>query len=134
MKSQILTRREGGVLKLVCDGMLNKQIAGKLHICEGTVRQHRRLGMRKLGVTTIAQLVQITDRINLPQNNDRSILSTLETTRRLLLALSEVKLRGVHHVRAAIRQIGAAIEKNRPGGYVVARDEVRLPPAISSHE
>jgi DNA-binding CsgD family transcriptional regulator len=134
MKSQILIPREGAVLKLVCEGLLNKQIAGKLGICEGTVKRHRARGMRKLGITSVAQLVRIADRINISQNCETSVLSTLETTRRLLLALSEVKPRGADHVRAAIRQIAKAIEENKPRGYVVTRDALQLPPAVSSHE
>ena len=34
MKSQILIPREGAVLRLVCEGLLNKQIAGKLGIAK----------------------------------------------------------------------------------------------------
>lgn len=39
-KKEILTERENEVLQLLADGLLYKEIADRLHIVHGTVRQH----------------------------------------------------------------------------------------------
>ncbi|HOE60820.1 MAG TPA: response regulator transcription factor [Kiritimatiellia bacterium] len=54
-----LTPRERDVMKLVVAGLLNKQIAQKLGICEATVKVHRRRVMKKMGVASVAGLVKI---------------------------------------------------------------------------
>jgi len=38
--NEILTERENEVLQLLADGLLYKEIADRLHIVHGTVRQH----------------------------------------------------------------------------------------------
>jgi hypothetical protein len=89
--------------------MRNKQIAKKLGITERTVKHHRGRGMRKLGVVNVAKLVGLVrDGLDV----EDPIRSSLENARRLLLALSNVDMRGTVHVRAAIRQITKAIEAN----------------------
>ena len=40
MKNQLLTDRENEVLQLLADGLLYKEIADRLRIVHGTVRQH----------------------------------------------------------------------------------------------
>jgi DNA-binding NarL/FixJ family response regulator len=55
----LLTPREIEVLKLVCEGLLNKQIAAHLQTSEKTIKVHRARIMAKLGVQTTAQLVLI---------------------------------------------------------------------------
>lgn len=54
-----LTARELEVLRHVITGALNKQIADKLDISEGTVKAHRGRVMEKLGVKSVAELVQL---------------------------------------------------------------------------
>jgi len=54
-----LTNRERQVMAGVVDGLLNKQIASNLNISEITVKVHRASTMRKMGVTTLADLVRI---------------------------------------------------------------------------
>jgi FixJ family two-component response regulator len=54
---ETLTAREREVMALVVTGMLNKQIAAKLGIAEGTVKVHRGRVMTKMGVTSVAELV-----------------------------------------------------------------------------
>ena len=39
-KKEILSERENEVLQLLADGLLYKEIADRLHIVHGTVRQH----------------------------------------------------------------------------------------------
>ena len=50
-----LTPQQFRVLKYLADGMLNKQIAEKLDVSEGTVRAHVTAILRKLGVSTRTQ-------------------------------------------------------------------------------
>lgn len=54
-----LTNRERQVMEGVVDGLLNKQIANNLNISEITVKVHRANTMRKMGVTTLADLVRV---------------------------------------------------------------------------
>jgi len=57
-----LTPREFEVLRFVVMGLLNKQIAAELHTAEKTVKVHRGRVMQKLGVTSVADLVRISQR------------------------------------------------------------------------
>jgi DNA-binding NarL/FixJ family response regulator len=50
-----LTAQQFRVLKHLADGLLNKQIAEKLNVSEGTVRAHVTAILRKLGVSTRTQ-------------------------------------------------------------------------------
>ncbi|HEY7001252.1 MAG TPA: response regulator [Candidatus Udaeobacter sp.] len=61
----LLTPRELEVMQLVVTGMLNKQIAGELGTAEKTVKVHRGRMMRKLNVTSVAELVRLTERAQL---------------------------------------------------------------------
>jgi len=55
----LLTPREFEVMQLIIRGMLNKQVGGDLGVAEKTVKVHRGRLMQKLGVTSVAQLVQL---------------------------------------------------------------------------
>ena len=57
LKKQILTNRELEVLPLIAQGLINKQIADKLHIGLATVITHRKNIMDKLGVKSLPALV-----------------------------------------------------------------------------
>ncbi|MGH7875352.1 MAG: response regulator transcription factor [Candidatus Binatia bacterium] len=61
-----LTPRELEVMALVVTGMLNKQIAFKLGTVEKTIKVHRARVMDKMGVASIAELVRIAEKINIP--------------------------------------------------------------------
>jgi len=54
-----LSPREYEVFERVADGVMNKVIAADLRISERTVEVHRGQVMKKLGVTTLAQLVRV---------------------------------------------------------------------------
>ena len=56
-----LTLRERQVFDLVTEGKTNKEIAAILAISEKTVEAHRSKVMKKLNVSTLAQLVRIQD-------------------------------------------------------------------------
>ncbi len=60
-----LTPRELEVMALVVTGMLNKQIAFKLGTVEKTIKVHRARVMAKMGVDSIAELVRLTEKINI---------------------------------------------------------------------
>ncbi|WP_341353381.1 response regulator transcription factor (plasmid) [Rhizobium sp. T1470] len=53
-----LTSREQEVLRLVVQGQMNKQIAFELGLSEITVKIHRGNAIRKMGTTSIPQLVR----------------------------------------------------------------------------
>ncbi|WP_312144719.1 response regulator transcription factor [Brevundimonas sp.] len=53
-----LTSREREVMQGVVQGLMNKQIAGNLGLSEITVKLHRANLMRKMALTTIADLVR----------------------------------------------------------------------------
>jgi FixJ family two-component response regulator len=56
---EALTAREREVITFVVDGLMNKQIAGRLGISEITVKVHRGNGMRKLGAKSLADLMRM---------------------------------------------------------------------------
>ena len=59
LKVANLATRQREVLKLMSQGMLNKQIAWELKISEKTVKMHRALLLERLGVTTSAEAIRI---------------------------------------------------------------------------
>jgi FixJ family two-component response regulator len=52
-----LSRREREVMALVTSGLLNKQVGAELGISEITVKAHRGSAMRKMGASSLADLV-----------------------------------------------------------------------------
>jgi RNA polymerase sigma factor (sigma-70 family) len=65
-----LTPREREVLQLVVQGWMNKQIAARLAIHERTVKLHRASGMRKMGVSSVAELTLLWCRAHAPDETD----------------------------------------------------------------
>jgi len=61
-----LTRREYEVMQLVATGLLNKQVAGELGMAEKTVKTHRAQVMRKLGITSVAELIVVLQKAEVP--------------------------------------------------------------------
>jgi RNA polymerase sigma factor (sigma-70 family) len=60
---ELLTPRERQVFELVAEGLLNKQIAGRLGTREGTVKLHRANLIRKLQAHSVSDLVRMADRL-----------------------------------------------------------------------
>ncbi|MGH8092915.1 MAG: response regulator transcription factor [Chthoniobacterales bacterium] len=58
----LLTPREFEVMQLVITGMLNKQVAAELGTAEKTVKVHRGRVMKKLRVTSVADLVRLVEK------------------------------------------------------------------------
>ena len=54
-----LSFRQGQVLKLVANGLLNKQIAAELDLAEKTVKMHRAILMKRLDLHTTADLIRL---------------------------------------------------------------------------
>ena len=67
-----LTSREREVMSLVVAGLLNKQIAAELGISEVTVKIHRGRVMNKMGAQSLAELVRMTERLEIPTAKDQS--------------------------------------------------------------
>lgn len=63
-RQQSLTVREQNVLKLVVQGLANKQIAAELGISEATVKLHRGRLMHKMGATSLAELIRMAEKID----------------------------------------------------------------------
>jgi FixJ family two-component response regulator len=66
-----LTPREREVLPLVVSGLLNKQAAAELGISEITLQIHRSKVMQKMQATSLADLVRIAEKLNIPVMHSR---------------------------------------------------------------
>jgi FixJ family two-component response regulator len=73
----VLTSREREVMSLVVAGRLNKQIGFELKISEVTVKIHRGRVMNKMGAESLAELVRMTERLEIPTAKDRSAKTRL---------------------------------------------------------
>jgi DNA-binding CsgD family transcriptional regulator len=56
-EESVFTRREVGVLNYLAEGLSSKQIAGKLHISESTVINHKQNMMRKANAKNTTELI-----------------------------------------------------------------------------
>ena len=66
---EALTPREQEVIRFVCAGLMNKQIAGELGVTEITVKVHRGNATRKMGAKTLADLMRMAQILGLRRPN-----------------------------------------------------------------
>ena len=71
-----LTPREREVLPLVVSGLLNKQAAAALGISEVTLQIHRRNVMAKMAAPSLADLVRIAGRLEIPITHSRRAIES----------------------------------------------------------
>ena len=62
---ETLTARERELLPWVVSGLLNKQIADAIEASEATVKAHRSHLMRKMGASSMADLVRMTEKMGI---------------------------------------------------------------------
>jgi len=63
---ELLTQREREVLSHVVEGLMNKQIGAKLGTSEFTVKIHRKGVMQKMKAGSVAELVRMAQKLELP--------------------------------------------------------------------
>jgi len=68
-----LTPREFEVLQFVIAGLLNKQIGAELGVAEKTIKVHRGHMMEKLGVKSVAELVQLAEKAGVRSPKPRGL-------------------------------------------------------------
>jgi RNA polymerase sigma factor (sigma-70 family) len=61
-----LSDREQQVMRLVCAGLMNKQVAAEIGVSEVTVKVHRHNLMKKLDARSLADLVRMADALRIP--------------------------------------------------------------------
>lgn len=66
-----LSPRERDVLPLVVSGLLNKQAAAELGITEVTLQVHRRNVMQKMDAASLADLVRMAEKLQIPVTHSR---------------------------------------------------------------
>jgi FixJ family two-component response regulator len=62
-----LSAREKEVMRFVCAGLMNKQVAAEIGISEITVKVHRHNVMRKLGAKSLPDLVRMADSLDVSE-------------------------------------------------------------------
>lgn len=61
-------------MALVVEGLLNKQVGGRLGISEVTVKKHRGNAMQKMKAESLAELVKMAARLRLRPTPSDSVL------------------------------------------------------------
>jgi len=64
-----LSPRERQVVGMVVSGMLNKQIAAEIGTTENTVKVHRSRATEKMRAQSLADLIKMTERLQVPRGN-----------------------------------------------------------------
>ena len=66
---ELLSPREREVIAMVVSGMLNKQIAVQIGTAENTVKVHRSRAMEKMQANSLADLIKMIERLQVPRGN-----------------------------------------------------------------
>lgn len=67
----LLTPREQQVLEFIITGLLIKQIAAALNVCEITIKVHKKQIMEKMRTKSFADLVRVAERLNISPAKSR---------------------------------------------------------------
>jgi FixJ family two-component response regulator len=67
----VLSNREQQVMRLVCAGLMNKQVAAQIGISEITVKVHRHNVMKKLEAKSLPDLVRMADMLGLENSKTK---------------------------------------------------------------
>ena len=67
---ELLSPREREVVAMVVSGMLNKQIAAQIGTAENTVKVHRSRAMEKMQANSLADLIKMIERLQVPRDNN----------------------------------------------------------------
>lgn len=106
-----LTPREREVFPLVVSGLLNKQAAAHLGISEVTLQIHKRKVMQKMEAPSLADLVRIAERLEIPIAHSRRpaknarvtlqrrLVAVVDNDRRLLESLEDLLESEGYYVR-----------------------------------
>ncbi len=75
---ELLTPRERAVLPLLVSGRPNKQIAAAIGTSETTAKVHRSRLLRKMGASSVAELVRMADKLGIqPQDHGPTLVNQL---------------------------------------------------------
>jgi RNA polymerase sigma factor (sigma-70 family) len=66
---ELLSPRQREVVAMVVSGMLNKQIAAQIGTTENTVKVHRSRAMEKMQANSLADLIKMIERLQVPRGN-----------------------------------------------------------------
>jgi FixJ family two-component response regulator len=67
--AELAALREREVVAMVVSGMLNKQIAAQIGTAENTVKVHRSRAMEKMQANSLADLIKMIERLQVPRGN-----------------------------------------------------------------
>lgn len=101
-----LTPREREVLPLVVSGLLNKQAAAALGISEVTLQIHRRNVMQKMEAASLADLVRIAERLEIPITHSRRVGKPRMTKHRRVVAIVDDDLRLLESLEDLLESAG----------------------------
>ena len=66
LKFEKLTPREREVFALVASGLINKEIAWELGVCEKTIKVHRARVVEKMAARSLPDLVRMAEKLGIP--------------------------------------------------------------------
>lgn len=119
-----LSARQKEVLVLVGQGQTNQEIAKRLDLCNDTVKQHLRLGYRKLGATNRTQAVMLALRQGEIHLDDMIIVIRGVTTAEQKSQLSGMIARANENGRRFTVRALADVNSQKPTGTHVVFSEL----------
>jgi FixJ family two-component response regulator len=80
-----LTPRQREVMALVVSGLMNKQIASQMGLSEITVKIYRREAMKKMGATTVADLVRKAVQLGIQEPAPDDLVQAVQFTKEMVI-------------------------------------------------